>query len=280
MPNPATINSLRAEFSGDVRDADQLMAFALGKDAGWLLAHGQDSLTDEQVTNIRGLFSRRAKQEPLAYLVGSQPFYGRSFSVTSDVLIPRPESELIIDQIKKDLSSHSAPMIVDVGTGSGCLAITASLELPHACVIAIDVSASALVIAKQNAQTLGAKAVEFMQGDLLTPIMDQTNSIHAIIANLPYLPQEEIDASPTAGELAYEPQLALVAQDDGLALIKTCTQQATELLVCGGKLYLEMLPQQIPSFSVWLMMTGLPYQTELLQDMTGQNRIVVLTKTC
>ncbi len=280
MPNPATINSLRAEFLGDVRDADQLMAFALGKDAGWLLAHGQDQITAEQVTMIRGLFSRRAKHEPLAYIVGSQPFYGRAFIVTSDVLIPRPESELIIDQIKKDFGSHSAPVIMDVGTGSGCLAITARLELPHARVIAIDVSTSALAIAKQNAQTLGAKAVEFMQGDLLEPISGQENSIDAIIANLPYLPQEEIDASPTAGELAYEPQLALVAQDDGLALIKTCTQQATELLVCGGKLYLEMLPQQIPSFSVWLMMTGLPYQTELLQDMTGQNRIVVLTKTC
>lgn len=280
MSKPSTINSLRAEFLGDPRDADQLMAFALSKNAGWLLAHGQDALTDEQVTMIRGLFSRRAKHEPLAYLVGSQPFYGRSFIVTPDVLIPRPESELIIDQIMKDLGSHKAPVIVDVGTGSGCLAITTSLELPQVRVTATDISPAALNIAKQNATALGAKSVQFKQGNLLEPLMDAQESIDAIIANLPYLPQEEIDASPTAGELAYEPQLALVAQDNGLELIKICTQQAAELLVCGGKLYLEMLPQQIPSFSVWLMMTGLPYQVSLLQDLSGQNRIVVLTKTC
>lgn len=280
MPNSTTINSLRAEFSGDPRDADQLMAFALTQDTAWLLAHGQDPLSDTQATTIRSLFSRRAKHEPLAYIIGSQPFYGRIFRVTTDVLIPRPESELIIDQIKADFVAHAQPLIVDVGTGSGCLAITTALELPHSQVIALDISDKAIAIAKVNAQTLGANNVRFVQGDLLQPLANPSRLADAIIANLPYLPQEEIDASPTTNELAFEPQLALLAQDQGLALIKTCTQQAVGILACGGKIYLEMLPQQIPVFSVWLMMTGLPFQQVLLQDLTGQNRIVVLTKTC
>ncbi len=267
-----------ADTSIDRRDVDHIIAHVLERDLSWVMTHGDETVDASAAETISALLSRRANHEPLAYILGFQPFYGRDFIVTPAVLIPRLESELIIDQVKMDLTGTPVPTIIDVGTGSGCLAITASLELPGAVVFGIDVSQQALVVANQNAQILRAPNIKWLTGDLLQPIVEQQIKVDAIMANLPYLPQQEIDLSPTANELAYEPQLALLADDNGLALIKDCTQQAVEVLNDGGKLYLEMLPEQIPNFNVWLMLNGLPFTSTILQDLTGQNRIVVLTK--
>lgn len=258
------------------RDIDQLISHALGQDIAWVLAHPEFKLDEEHTTKLKSLLQRRADHEPLAYIVGIQPFYGRDFLVTPDVLIPRPESELIIDQLKTDVPADAKARIVDVGTGSGALAIIAALERPHAQVTAVDISEAALRIAKQNAAALKASNVTFVQGYLLEPISDQ-NSVDAIMANLPYLPAEEIEQSPTSKELSYEPQMALLADDEGLALIKTCTRQAAHILKNGGKLYLEMLPGQIPMFLGWLLAERLPFSSNILTDLSGQNRIVVLT---
>lgn len=279
-----TIQELRTACSGilqphpdALRDTDQIIARLFQQDISWVLSHTDAPATEQTAKQALNMVKRRAKHEPLAYILGFQPFYGRDFLVTPDVLIPRPESELIIDRIKEDLASLTNPKIIDVGTGSGCLAISAALALPEATVTAIDVSAKALLIAKENADRLSATNVLFTLGNLLEPVQGKAD---AIMANLPYLPQNEIDLSPTANELAYEPQLALLAGDAGLELIKRCTEQSVSILVCGGKLYLEMLPDQIPSFFVWLMTNGLPFASSVLQDLSGLNRIVVLTKTC
>lgn len=263
-----------------LRDTDQIIAHLLNQDTSWILSHPEAEVDEAMGTKILEYAQRRAKREPLAYILGTQPFYGRDFIVTPDVLIPRPESELIIDQLKKDMAGQPAPKIIDVGTGSGCLAISAALELPRAAVTAIDISKEALAVAKKNADALSAENVEFVQGDLLAPLQGKQKHADAVIANLPYLPQDEIDLSPTASELNYEPQLALLADDMGLALIKTCIRQAASLLKCKGTMYLEMLPDQIPLLLTWLMLSTLPFSSSILQDLSGSNRIVVLTKTC
>lgn len=274
-----TVGDLRQQARGiDERDVNHILAHVLQCDQAWLLAHADEAVSDTHVAAAQALFTRRAKHEPLAYLLGFQPFYERDFAVTNDVLIPRLESELMIDAVKKDLTAIAKPVIIDVGTGSGCLAITAALEIPAASVTAIDISATALAIARKNAERWRASSVSFTEGSLLQPALDKQVRAHAILANLPYLPQEEIDRSPTANELAFEPQQALLTDDQGLALIKMCTNQAARVLKDNGKLYLEMLPDQIPLFLTWLMISGLPFTGAILQDLTGQNRIVVLTK--
>ena len=262
----------------DPRDIDHIVAHVTGRDLAHVLAHPETKLNDAQMTQAQALIARRLKHEPLAYLLGSQPFYGRDFFVDAAVLIPRPESELMIDDAKKLFMRDYVMTIIDVGTGSGALAITAALEWPRASVIATDISADALAVAKKNAGTLRAANITFLQGDLLVPVIAQNRQADIIFANLPYLPAEEIEESPTAEELAYEPQTALLAADGGLALIKRCIGEAVQVLRRGGQLYLEMLPGQLPLLGLWLGMQGLPYTSAILVDLSGHNRILRLTK--
>jgi release factor glutamine methyltransferase len=273
------MNQLKTAGAIAAFDVDLLLSRACRIDQATLLAHGERILLDKEQTRFESWIKRRAEHEPIAYILGNQPFYGRDFFVNKSVLIPRPESELIIDEAKKDLADANHPIIIDVGTGSGCLAITAALEFPSSQVIATDVSADALAVARKNAKQLEAGKIKFYHGNLLEPLVSLTGQVDAIFANLPYLPQNEIDLSPTKNELSYEPPTALLADDGGLALIKTCTQQAAPLLKSGGQLSLEMLPDQIPLFLTWLMLSGLPFSSRIVQDLSGRNRIVVLAKT-
>ncbi len=260
------------------RDTDHIIGHVLGQDIAWVMSHVEHPVNAEDASRITSLLGRRGQHEPLAYLLGSQPFYGRNFTVTPDVLIPRPESELIIDRMKTDFARKPLRRVADVGTGSGALAITAALEFPDAQVTAIDTSSAALEVAQDNARRLQASNIRFLHGSLLYPLTDGAQDLDAIMANLPYLPEEEITESPTSKELSYEPQEALLADDGGLALIKACAVQAAHKLVAGGNLYLEMLPGQIPLFLAWLMVQGLPYGSSVVQDLAGYNRIVVLTR--
>lgn len=254
-----------------------LLGFVLHKEAAWLLAHDRDALGEMDAQAFAAAVARRARHEPMAYITGFQPFYGHDFLVTPDVLIPRPESELILEEMSRDFSTSAPLTIIDVGTGSGCLGISAALLFPRAEVLALDISVEALVIAEKNKMRLSAGNVRLQRSDLLNYGLEQQIKADVIIANLPYLPAEEVAASPTSGELKHEPELALIAGDQGLALIKRCVQQASHVLKKGGILYLEMLPEQIPLFSLWLMMTSQTFSTRLIQDLSGQNRILALT---
>lgn len=182
----------------------------LEKSREWVLSHNETELTLEQSDKLNKNVQQRAEHQPLAYIVSSKEFYGRNFFVTPDVLIPRPESEYIIDLLKKILNQvQDDTSILDVGTGSGCLAITAKLELPSVNVIATDISDSALRVAGQNAKNLKAD-VAFIKSDLLSSIPDLQSSI--FLANLPYVP----DGLITSEEITKEPALALYSGKDGL----------------------------------------------------------------
>lgn len=186
-----------------------------------ILAHQDQVLTDKQLTTLSELLERRTNREPLAYITSVKEFYGRDFYVNQSVLIPRPESESFIELLKQHGITHQS--VIDVGSGSGILGITTKLELPTNQVTMVDISKTALEIAKRNAHALSAEC-SFMQNDLLP--LDSDYSV--VLANLPYVPKN-MSLEP---ELDYEPALALFADNNGMALYEHLWQQISRLGTC------------------------------------------------
>jgi len=215
-------------------DAQVLLERTLKQNKAWLLAHGEEEIGPEKLVTLHAQAQRRAAREPLAYILHTQEFYGRNFTVTPDVLIPRPETETMIEELKA-LPLPDNARVLDVGTGSGAIAITAELELPHLHTEACDVSAPALAVAQQNAGRLGAN-VTFFVSDLLARA---EHPYDAIIANLPYV-AKNWQRSP---ETHFEPALALFAEDAGLELIKKLLSQAPQWLTKYGYVVLEADPR-------------------------------------
>ena len=193
------------------------------KDRTYLVTHDTRFLTDVEEEKANYYLSERIKNKPLAYIINSKEFYGREFYVDENVLIPRPETEDAIDIIKEIVTKNRIeyPIIYDIGTGSGCIAITAKLEIPNAKVVAIDNSDGALEVAKKNSENLKADII-IKKSDLLNSILD--NNIDIIVANLPYVNKtwDWLDFE----SLQYEPLSALYASNDGLALIYELINQA------------------------------------------------------
>jgi len=210
-------------------DAELILARALKCDRVFLYAHPEFELNTETEESANSMLARREKHESLAYIFGEKEFYGRNFLVSPAVLVPRPESEAVID-LAKQLKPKT---ILDVGTGSGCLAVTLKLELPGATVDAVDLSSDALAIAKENAVRFGA-AVSFFQSNLLSSVPNRKYDM--IVANLPYVDRSWDWLSP---ELAYEPEIALYANDGGLDLIKKLVQSIEPYLSPCATLLLE-----------------------------------------
>ncbi|HET9412420.1 MAG TPA: peptide chain release factor N(5)-glutamine methyltransferase [Candidatus Saccharimonadales bacterium] len=209
-----------------------LLSDQLKKDKSWILAHLDMPLNFFQHYKLRKQCKRRSKHVPLAYIRKKQQFYGRYFTVTPDVLIPRPESETIIEIVKK----YSPASLLDVGTGSGCIAITAKLELPACAVAASDISQQALNIAAGNNCSLGTD-VDFWKSDLLSKV---PGKFDMIVANLPYV-DRSWERSP---ETRVEPKIALFASNGGLDIIYKLLLQAPRRLTKQGLLVLEADPRQ------------------------------------
>ncbi len=220
-------------------DAQVLLARALKQNKAWLLAHGADVIAPEPLASLENDVRRRANREPIAYISGTQEFYGRQFAVSPNVLIPRPETELLIDLLKT-LPLPDNATLLDVGTGSGALAITARAELPHLRVDACDISQTALTVAEQNAERLGTADIHFFASNLLA---SAEHHYDVIVANLPYV-SLDWERSP---ETAFEPELALFAKQDGLELIKKLIVAAPRYLNKNGYLLLEADPRQVPT---------------------------------
>jgi release factor glutamine methyltransferase len=241
QPAP-TINTWLTEAVGQLQtagissaqlDAELILAHALGRERTWIIAHRDDELVWGSPAN--SLLAKRLQRIPLAYLVGRREFYGREFIVNKNVLIPRPETEEMIEQLKL-LRPQAGQRLIDVGTGSGAIAITAALEFPGLHVEAVDVSPQALDVVRNNAHSLSAK-LDVYESDLLA---NARHSYDFILANLPYVDQ----AWERSAETNFEPALALFAEDDGLQLIKRCLQQATSKLNDSGYVLLEADPRQ------------------------------------
>ena len=226
-------------------DAELLLGYALDVNRSWLHAHSDETLQEGTLKTADELLERRLNREPIAYITGKKEFYGREFLVTPDVLIPRPESETMIDLLKslhpailaKTPRSKEQIFLIDVGTGSGCLGITARLELPELDVTLSDVSQAALSIARENAKKMGADT-HLIESDLLSNFQFPTSNF--ILANLPYV-DPSWERSP---ETDHEPALALFAEQHGLELIYKLLDQTPKVLTSGGYILLEADPEQ------------------------------------
>ena len=222
----------------DSSEARLLLRHVLGCTATHVEAHRDDELELSVESKFVGLVERRKRGEPIAYLTGAREFYGREFHVAPGVLIPRPETELIVDVVLERHSRESrnpVPLkILDLGTGSGCLAITLALELPHASVIAVDLSPDALAIARQNAQRHRAN-VRWLESDWFASLRGEQFDL--IVSNPPYVAAS--DPHLKQGDLRYEPSCALASGADGLDAIRRIVKDAHHHLVAGGRLLLE-----------------------------------------
>ena len=197
-------------------DAEVLARHALGWDRARLVADGRDPMPADVGVRFATLIERRATHEPVAFITGHREFWGLDFDVSPDVLIPRPETELIVEAVC-ERRGHRAGVrtIVDVGTGSGCLAISLAREFPDARVVATDISAAALAVAARNAQRHGVdQRVTFVRGDLLEPVQ---GPVDVIVSNPPYVPAG-VELSPDI--VRFEPSVALYSGHDGLTLVK------------------------------------------------------------
>jgi len=223
-------------------DALVLLEDALEKDRGWLLAHPEYEVDDKIAKKLQLLLGRRASHEPLAYIRGKTEFYGREFIVNKHVLEPRPESEIMIDLLKNLDLREAELVIIDVGTGSGCLAITAKYELPSVQVYATDISPGGLKISKQNAKNHTVE-INFLEGNLLQPlseIRDLKFETTILLCNLPYVPDGHI-----INEAAmHEPRLAIFGGKDGLDLYRMMFKQMDSFKTTPLFILTESLPSQ------------------------------------
>lgn len=257
----------RAGRSVPLAEARLLLRHLCGRNAAWLEAHRDDALDTALAADFAALVARRATGEPIAYLTGFREFYGREFAVSPAVLIPRPETELLVELGREKLAGHVRPRILDLGTGSGCLAITLALELPTAAVTAVDVSSAALAVAAANADRLGA-AVRFRQGDWFAAL--ETEHYDLIVANPPYVATG--DPHLNEGDLRFEPPSALACGADGLDAIRRIVADAPSFLVPGGWLFLEHGYDQAPAVAALLEAAGFA-DIEQRRDLAGIVRV-------
>ncbi|MGB4762668.1 MAG: peptide chain release factor N(5)-glutamine methyltransferase [Candidatus Saccharimonas sp.] len=219
-------------------DAEIILAHTIRRSRTWIHAHGDELLDPRRLEIANARLELRLDRVPIAYIIGHKEFYTRLFTVTPATLIPRPESESIISLLKQYIPP-TAKYLIDVGTGSGCLGITAKLELPHLSVTLSDISRHALNVAESNATTLNA-TVTLQKSDLLSALEVPTSKFDCIVANLPYV-DTTWERSP---ETDHEPNQALFADEKGLALIYKLIAQTPLHLSPGGLLILEADPTQ------------------------------------
>jgi len=229
------VEKLRALPSGR-RDAQLLLLRILQRDGAWLLAHPEATLNDEQAGRYNEWLDRRERREPVQYIVGEQEFYGLGLNVTPDVLIPRPETEHLVEAALAHASRDRAVRICDVGTGSGAIAIALAHHLPLAEVTAVDKSTEALAVARANAERHGvASRVRLVHSDLLGAIRNERFDM--IVSNPPYVANSELLEAQVR---LYEPQQALYAGPTGLEVYRRLIPAARQALVDDGWLLLEI----------------------------------------
>lgn len=256
LPNPA----------GNSR---QLLSHILGVQPSYLVAHGEMALPGRDEQSYRALVQRAANHEPIPYLLGYTPFYDSDFIVSPAVLIPRPETEQLVELVIGWAKQRGPLRLVDVGTGSGCIALTLAGHLPQATIEASDISAEALAVAAHNAKRLG-RLVTFHHGHLLQPI---TGRVEAVVANLPYIADDEWTIVDD-GVKWYEPAGALRGGPKGLDLIQQLLQQAIDTV--NQAIFLEIGWQQGLAVQQLAQQFFPTAKIEILPDFAGRDRFVTI----
>jgi len=234
-----TIRGALAQFGLVPLDAQVLLAHLLGKDRAWLVAHGDDALSRERVDAFLVLARRRRDGEPVAYLTGTREFWGLALQVSPAVLIPRPETETLVELALARLPKDRDVRVLDLGTGSGAIALAIAHERPRAMILATDVSADALEVARENARRLGIGNVEFAPSDWYDGVAAawQGGAFDLIASNPPYVAAG--DPHLGEGDVRFEPARALTPGGDGTAAIMRIVAGARERLAPGGSLVVE-----------------------------------------
>ena len=261
-------------------EAEVLLRHVLGLDRSEFLAEvygGGDRLSEDQSAELRSLVDRRLSGEPLAYIVGQREFYGLTLKVDSRVLIPRQETELLVDIVLEHLASSCLrdPIVVDVGTGSGAVALAVASHSPRARVLATDVSDSALEVAGRNAKILGlSDKVRFVHGDMLQPI---NGPVDVIVSNPPYIPSGDI--RELAVEVQREPRVALDGGDDGMDPLRRLLNQSAARLAPGGIIVIELMPEQMNEARALAVQTiGCNVDMDTRKDLMGNERALVVKR--
>jgi release factor glutamine methyltransferase len=237
-------------------------------------------LKEPELSAFRDLVRRRIAGWPLQYLTGRTEFLSLDFQLTPAVLIPRPETEILVETVLNQLRSWDSPVrIADVGTGSGIVAISLAVHLPRARLWATDRSPDALQLARVNAVRHGVNdRIDFLQGDLLEPLQGQEGSLTAVVSNPPYVRSAEMrELPPEIRE--HEPPLALDGGADGLAVIRRLVAQAPRFLVVGGHMALEVGAGQAPTVSQLMRNTGMLAEPRLVRDYHGVERVVMAQRS-
>ena len=257
------------------RESGSLLAHAIGRDRTFVVTHADELLETADVEAFRKLIERRAVGEPFQYVTGHQEFFKLDFEVTPDVLIPRSETELIVEIALELLKNDRGPLIADIGTGSGCVAISLLHELRDARAIATDISAAALCVAQRNADRHGVTdRMTVIESDCFAKV-DADSSFSLIASNPPYIRDDEMETLQR--EVGYEPRPALAGGPDGLDIVRRLLSEASPSLQPGGHFVFEIgfgqnaLVEQLLNREVWEL-------TAMRPDLQGIARAVVLRK--
>ena len=262
-----SISELRAVTDHPRLEAELLLTYVLGIPRAMLLAHPEQPMSAQQLRHYSECIHQRVSDHPLPYIIGSTEFYGLTFGVTPEVLIPRPDTEILVD-----LAIERAPStIIDVGTGAGCIAVALAIHLPDAQITAIEISPAALAIAHDNTQRHGvADRVQLIVGDVLSP---RPGLVDMIVSNPPYVLSSEMPDLPVSVR-DHEPQIALDGGMDGLTVIRRLMNQAPAVLQPGGSLLIEIGANQ-GDVARSLARTVFPAaRVQVHPDLAGRDRVL------
>jgi len=286
MPAPTIAETLKqaserlraATVQNDILDAQTLLAEALGKDRTYLIVNFNQHLDEELLAKYKTLIELRAAGEPLQYITGHQEFFGLEFEVTPDVLIPRPETEILVEEAIRLVGQNQTaePVIVDVGTGSGCIAVTLARELEQANIIACDISPAGLQVARRNAARYDlADRIQFSESDLLAAF-PENNFADFILSNPPYIASDELPALQREVR-DWEPHLALTDNADGLSFYRRLIDDSPSKLKSGGYLICELGYGQSEAVSARID-PDIWEEFSLINDLQGIPRTLVVRK--
>ena len=235
----------------------------------------ENKVSVPDLNTLKGYIKRRLRNEPSQYIVGKSNFYGRDFYVDNNVLIPRPETEILINACIEFLSMKDNPEIIDIGTGSGCIGITLAKEIPSSNVIAIDCSEKALAVAEKNAKNIGIKNIDFVKSDFLKQTIDLRADL--LVSNPPYIPKEDI-SNLMADVKEYEPSKALTDNLDGLEFYRVFSKKFDPMIKIDGALIVEVGKDKHPLKAKKIFEKSGPVNVEMINDYNGDIRVLKVMK--
>lgn len=271
----------KAKLDSPRLDAEVLLAHVLKqKERIYLYVHFDQPLEQHELSAYRECIKRRVQHEPVAYITGHRDFMGLDFKVTKDTLIPRPDTEILVEAVLQRLpAAGEASSLADIGTGTGAICLSLLNYLPKLQAVAVDISPGALAVAKENSIALGlAERVEFLQGDLLVPLAAKGSLLNAIVSNPPYIPKADI-AALASDVKSYEPMGALDGGEDGLDFYRRLLDGSAALLAANGFLAMEVGIHQARQLEKLAAGMSQWDKCEIIRDLAGIERVVILWKS-